>query len=189
MPQPSRAPPNGRLGDSIGSASVVVRRSEPPDIALGHGLARLAHAILLGDYRPIGAEFVYRDFSASLLAALSRFYALQDEERAIRDMCARLKSWVLHPVRRVSCFTQTSSSRCAPKMLIVAEKCPQSGLKRAKAEGRILGRPSTLTEKQKQDARDDLATGISVSAVARKLATSRQTIMRVRDECSRSVLP
>lgn len=82
------------LGDSIGSASVVVRRSEPPDIALGHGLAKLAHAILRGDYRPIEADFIYRDFSASLLAALGRFYALQDEERAIKDMCTRLKSWV-----------------------------------------------------------------------------------------------
>ena len=57
----------------------------------------------------------------------------------------------------------------------------QSGLRRAKAEGKILGRPSILSETQKQDAREDLATGISVSAVARKLATSRQTIMRIRD--------
>ncbi len=57
----------------------------------------------------------------------------------------------------------------------------QSGLKRAKSEGKALGRPSTLSEKQKHDVRGDLATGMSVSAVARKFATSRQTIMRVRD--------
>ncbi|WP_454858399.1 recombinase family protein [Rhizobium binxianense] len=63
----------------------------------------------------------------------------------------------------------------------------QSGLKRAKSEGKTLGRPSTLSEKQKQDARDDLTSGMSVSAVARKFATSRQTIMRVRDESSRSI--
>ena len=63
----------------------------------------------------------------------------------------------------------------------------QSGLKRAKSEGKTLGRPSTLNEKQKQDVRKDLATGMSVSAIASKLATSRQTIMRVRDEGSRSV--
>ncbi len=36
--------------------------------------------------------------------------------------------------------------------------------------------------KQKQDVRKDLATGMSVSAIARKFATSRQTIMRVRDQ-------
>ena len=58
----------------------------------------------------------------------------------------------------------------------------QSGLKRAKAEGRALGRPSSLNEKQKLAARQDLAEGMSVSAVARKFATSRQTIMRVRED-------
>ncbi|RVK09687.1 recombinase family protein [Sinorhizobium medicae] len=63
----------------------------------------------------------------------------------------------------------------------------QSGLKCAKSEGKALGRPSTLNEKQKQDVRKDLAAGMSVSAIARKFTTSRQTIMRVRDERSRSV--
>lgn len=63
----------------------------------------------------------------------------------------------------------------------------QSGLKRAKSEGNTLGRPSTLNEQQKQGVRDDLAKEMSVSAIARKFGTSRQTIMRVRDEDSRSV--
>jgi putative DNA-invertase from lambdoid prophage Rac len=63
----------------------------------------------------------------------------------------------------------------------------QSGLRRAKSEGKTLGRPSMLSEKQKKDVREDLAAGLSVSAIARKLATSRQTIMRVRDERSRSI--
>lgn len=65
----------------------------------------------------------------------------------------------------------------------------QSGLKRAKSEGKTLGRPSTLSEEQKQGVRDDLAKEISVSAIAKKFKTSRQTIMRVRDEASRSVRP
>ncbi len=54
----------------------------------------------------------------------------------------------------------------------------QSGLRRARSEGTALARSSTLSEKQKQDVRDDLASGLSVSAVARKYAISRQTIMR-----------
>ncbi|MGO4562127.1 recombinase family protein [Rhizobiales bacterium 3FA27D7] len=62
----------------------------------------------------------------------------------------------------------------------------QSGLKRAKSEGKALGRPATLSDKQKQDVRDDLARGTSVSALARKFSTSRQTIMRVRDNSSSS---
>lgn len=60
----------------------------------------------------------------------------------------------------------------------------QSGLKRARPEGKTLGRPSTLSEKQKQDGRDDLATEGSVSALARKFETRRQAKMRVREEGS-----
>lgn len=45
----------------------------------------------------------------------------------------------------------------------------QSSLQRAKSEGKVLGRPSTLSEKQKEDVRDDLATGMSVSAIAKKM--------------------
>jgi len=61
----------------------------------------------------------------------------------------------------------------------------QSGLRRARSEGKVLGRPSTLSEGQKQDVRKDLAAGASISAIARKFATSRQTIMRVRNEGAR----
>lgn len=56
----------------------------------------------------------------------------------------------------------------------------QSGLNRAKAEGKTLGRPATLSEQQKQAVRNGLAAGVSVSALARKLGTSRQTVMRAR---------
>jgi len=63
----------------------------------------------------------------------------------------------------------------------------QSGLKRAKSEGKTLGRPARLDQTRKQEVRDALAAGISVAALARKFQTSRQTIMRVRDESSRPV--
>ena len=65
----------------------------------------------------------------------------------------------------------------------------QSGLRRAKSEGKILGRPARLDQTRKQEVREALADGISVAALARKFQTSRQTIMRVRDEGSRSVRP
>ena len=57
----------------------------------------------------------------------------------------------------------------------------QAGLNRAKAEGKTLGRKATLSEQQKQTVLDDLAAGLSVTAIARKLGTSRQTVMRARD--------
>ena len=63
----------------------------------------------------------------------------------------------------------------------------QSGLKRAKSEGKSLGRPSTLDDKQKQDVLAELAVGKSISGIARKFSTSRQTIMRIRNQAAENV--
>ena len=57
----------------------------------------------------------------------------------------------------------------------------QSGLARAKAQGKSLGRPTALSTAQQSDVRARIATGETVSAIARDLGTSRQTIMRARD--------
>ncbi|MGX7850917.1 recombinase family protein [Pseudomonas aeruginosa] len=58
----------------------------------------------------------------------------------------------------------------------------QAGLRRAKAEGRTLGRPSVLDDQQRADVLRRLAAGETVYAVAQRLGTSRQVIMRVRDK-------
>lgn len=58
----------------------------------------------------------------------------------------------------------------------------QSGLARAKAEGKALGRPKALSEEARNKARHALAQGQSVASIARELKTSRQTVMRVRDQ-------
>lgn len=57
----------------------------------------------------------------------------------------------------------------------------QAGLARAKAEGKMMGRPSALTAAQQEDARSRLAQGATVSELARAYKTSRTTIQRVRD--------
>ncbi|KZK97220.1 putative DNA-invertase from lambdoid prophage Rac [Pseudovibrio sp. Ad5] len=57
----------------------------------------------------------------------------------------------------------------------------QSGLRRAKAEGKSLGRPQRLSSRQKQEALLDLENGMNISATARKHGVSRQTIMRLKD--------
>jgi putative DNA-invertase from lambdoid prophage Rac len=58
----------------------------------------------------------------------------------------------------------------------------QAGLARAKAEGKAIGRPASLSDGQRQEVLQRLAKGASISAVAREFATSRQTIMRARDD-------
>ncbi|GGE02465.1 transposase [Aureimonas endophytica] len=62
-----------------------------------------------------------------------------------------------------------------------------AGLMRAKDQGRVLGRPRSLTDAQKQAVREKLGEGASVSKLARDLGVSRQTIQRARDEGKREV--
>jgi len=60
----------------------------------------------------------------------------------------------------------------------------QAGLNRAKAEGKALGRPASLTTDQRSDVSQRLEAGAGVSALAREFKTTRQTIMRVRNAAS-----
>ena len=57
----------------------------------------------------------------------------------------------------------------------------QAGLSRAKAEGKRLGRPASLTADQRGSVARRLGEGAGVSAMAREFKTSRQTILRIRD--------
>ena len=63
----------------------------------------------------------------------------------------------------------------------------QAGLSRAKAEGKSLGRPKSLTAEGAQEVLRRLAAGESVAATARALETSRQTVMRVRQGSQEAV--
>lgn len=58
----------------------------------------------------------------------------------------------------------------------------QSGLARAKAEGKTLGRPSALTDEQQAEALRRLAAGEAVAKLARDFNTSRTTIQRLREK-------
>ncbi|MCC8369747.1 MAG: recombinase family protein [Rickettsia endosymbiont of Oxypoda opaca] len=57
----------------------------------------------------------------------------------------------------------------------------QSGLARAKANGKTLGRPQILAELQKKQVIQQLQEGKTITSIARHFNTSRQTIMRIRD--------
>jgi len=56
----------------------------------------------------------------------------------------------------------------------------QSGLSRARAQGKRLGRPRSLNAEEREQVIQSLASGVSVAQVARDLKTSRQTVMRIR---------
>jgi len=57
----------------------------------------------------------------------------------------------------------------------------QSGMKRAKAQGKVLGRPQVLSQKQKDEIKEQLARHNNISQAARDFNVSRKTIMRVRE--------
>jgi putative DNA-invertase from lambdoid prophage Rac len=57
-----------------------------------------------------------------------------------------------------------------------------SGIARARAEGKTFGRPSALSQAQQDEVAAELAKGTSVAAIAKVFKTSRQTIMRIRSQ-------
>lgn len=57
----------------------------------------------------------------------------------------------------------------------------QSGLARARAQGKRLGRPHALDPTARAAVLEGLARGESLSSLARRHGTSRQTVMRLRD--------
>lgn len=60
----------------------------------------------------------------------------------------------------------------------------QSGLKRAKAEGKTLGRPSALTGDQQVEVRRKRLEGISLGALAIEFGVSRAAIQRIEKRVS-----
>ena len=62
----------------------------------------------------------------------------------------------------------------------------QSGLARARAEGKPIGRPHSLPAAVRAAVKEGLAAGETVAALARRHRTSRQTIMRIRDAALRT---
>lgn len=55
-----------------------------------------------------------------------------------------------------------------------------SGIKRAKAEGKTFGRPQALSAAQREQVEVQLKAGVPVARIAKEFVTTRQTVMRVR---------
>lgn len=60
----------------------------------------------------------------------------------------------------------------------------QSGLSRAKAEGKTLGRPSVLSRAQQADVMQKRLSGMSLGALAREYGVTRSAIQRVEKRYS-----
>jgi putative DNA-invertase from lambdoid prophage Rac len=100
-------------------------------------------------------------------------------ERGVKVHCLALGSTDLTSSSGKMTMTILSAVAEFERDLIIERT--QSGLVRAKAEGKKLGRRFSLSESQQQAVIADLAAGKSVSETARKFNTSRQTILRTRE--------
>lgn len=100
-------------------------------------------------------------------------------ERGVKVHCLALGSTDLTSSSGKMTMTILSAVAEFERDLIIERT--QSGLVRAKAEGKKLGRRFFLSESQQQAVIADLAAGKSVSETARKFNTSRQTILRTRE--------
>ena len=57
-----------------------------------------------------------------------------------------------------------------------------AGMARARAEGKVMGRPPALTKERQAEVMQRLAMGVSVAQLARDYGTTRQSIMRIREK-------
>ena len=57
-----------------------------------------------------------------------------------------------------------------------------AGMARARAEGKVMGRPPALTKERQVEVVQQLAMGVSVAQLARDYGTTRQSIMRIREK-------
>ena len=101
-------------------------------------------------------------------------------ERGVKVHCLALGSTDLTSSSGKMTMTILSAVAEFERDLIIERT--QSGLERAKAEGKKLGRNFSLNEVQQQSVMSDLNSGKSVSETARKFKTSRQTILRIRNK-------
>jgi len=111
-----------------------------------------------------------------------------DVQKTVKELTARNIKVIVHQIGN------TDLSSPAGKMLLimlsaVAEmerdlliERTQSGLERAKLEGKIFGRPSKTSEKQKKEILVKLSNGVSVSQLSRDYKISRGSIINLRSK-------
>jgi putative DNA-invertase from lambdoid prophage Rac len=101
------------------------------------------------------------------------------EKMGVRVHCLALGGVDLtSPAGRMTMHVISAVAQFERELLI---ERTQAGLEVAKAKGSVFGRPKALDATQTAAVRAALASGATISAVAKQFDTSRQTIMRVRD--------
>lgn len=106
------------IGHGVGSATVVIRNTPPPPVGLEGGTERLVHAILSNHFDgPADGDGVTNE----VLAALRRFFLLEDHASAVAEACENLRRYVYKrgSVRELL-YADLASAICALKVRAAA---------------------------------------------------------------------
>ena len=143
-------------------------------IALREGFARLLDKMEMGDVLVVSKlDRLGRDaVDVSMTVA-------NLEQRGIRVHCLALGGVDLTSSAGKMTMNVINAVAQFERDLLIERT--QAGLARAKAQGKPLGRPPALSSDQQQAVRDLIENGEPITVIARKMRTSRQTIMRIRD--------
>jgi putative DNA-invertase from lambdoid prophage Rac len=127
-----------------------------------------------------------RDWETLVVAKLDRLGRdAQDVGATIKALAARGIEVVVLQLGKLD-LTSAAGKLMLNMLAAVAEmerdllvERTQSGLARAKAEGKTLGRPTLTTDADRRAITEAHANGVSISALARLHNLSRATVMRI----------
>jgi hypothetical protein len=80
------------LAGNVGSATVIIRRMDPPELDLAGGLGRLVYAILANDFRPIDGKHAHVAVTAAVLHALGDYMRFNNDMDAVLDACDKART-------------------------------------------------------------------------------------------------
>ncbi|HEM7875588.1 TPA: recombinase family protein [Burkholderia contaminans] len=144
-----------------------VAAAERPELA---GILRRAapgDSLVVLDIAALGASA--RDALATLMQCRSRRIVVQCVEVGNVDLAGRPEPQAVKMLRAVIRLETAARSQRG-----------KAGVKSAQDGGQHVGRPASLERHDRERVMRALGKGLSVSEVARRFGTSRQTIMRIR---------
>jgi hypothetical protein len=105
------------LAGNIGSASVIVRRMEPPELGLAGGLGRLLHVILGNVFVPIEGDHVHAGHTTAILTVLRGYMRFDNDAIAVREAYTALRSAAYaNGSPRELIYADLTSAVCATKL-------------------------------------------------------------------------
>ena len=105
------------LAGNVGSASVIVRRMEPPELGLAGGLGRLLHAILGNVFVPLEGEHSHAGHTTAILTALYGYMRFDNDAIVVQETCRALRSAAYaNGSPRELLYADITSAVCATKL-------------------------------------------------------------------------